>query len=106
MSIELGNKIKMLRKGKKLTQFDLAEQLGLNRATISNYEVGRRNPSLPELKRIGEYFGVGLDYFGVAPTDEVFDLIARARDVFNSEDVPKEQKEALYKEIMKLYLTL
>lgn len=106
MSIEIGNKIKMLRKGKRLTQFDLAAQLGLNRATISNYEVGRRNPSLPELKRIGEYFGVGLDYFGVAPTDEVFDLIARARDVFNSEEVPKEQKEALYKEIMKLYLTL
>lgn len=106
MSVEIGNKIKMLRKSKRITQFDLAEQLGLNRATISNYEVGRRNPSLPELKRIGEYFGVGLDYFGVAPTDDVFDLIARAKNVFESEDVPKEQKEALYKEIMKLYLTL
>lgn len=96
----------MLRKSKKLTQFDLAAQLKLNRASISNYETGRRNPSLNELKRIGEYFGVGLDYFGVAPTDEVFDLMARAKDVFESPDVPKEQKEALYKEIMKLYLTL
>lgn len=106
MAIDIGNKIKMLRKSKKLTQFDLAAQLKLNRASISNYETGRRNPSLSELKRIGEYFGVGLDYFGVAPTDEVFDLIARAKDVFESPDVPKEQKEALYKEIMKLYLTL
>lgn len=96
----------MLRKSKKITQFDLAEQLKLNRASISNYETGRRTPSLNELKRIGEYFGVSLDYFGVAATDEVFDLIARAKDVFESEDVPKEQKEALYKEIMKLYLTL
>lgn len=106
MSVEIGNKIKMLRKSKKLTQFDLAEQLGLNRATISNYEVGRRNPSLSELKRIGEYFGVGLDYFGVAPTDEVFDLIARAKNIFDSEEVPKEQKEELYKEIMRLYLSI
>ena len=106
MSVSIGHKIKTLRKGKKLTQFDLAAQLKLNRASISNYETGRRNPSLSELKRIGEYFGVGLDYFGVAPTDEVFDLIARAKDIFESEDVPTEQKEALYKEIMKLYLTL
>lgn len=106
MSVNVGYKIKTLRKSKKLTQFDLAAQLKLNRASISNYETGRRNPSLSELKRIGEYFGVGLDYFGVAPTDEVFDLIARAKDVFESEDVPQEQKENLYKEIMKLYLNL
>lgn len=106
MSIDIGNKIKMLRKSKKITQFDLADQLKINRATISNWETGRRNISLPELKRVSEYFGVGLDYFGVAPTDEVFDLISRAKDVFESEDVPKEQKESLYKEIMKLYLNI
>lgn len=106
MSANIGNKIKTLRKSKKLTQFELAEKLGLNRASISNYEVGRRTPHLSELKRIAEFFGVGLDYFGIASTDEVFDLVVRAKEVFNSEDVPKDKKEELYKELMRIYLEM
>ncbi len=80
--------------------------LGITRATVSNYEVGRRNPHISELKRIAEAYGVGLDYFGFVPTDEVFDLISRAREVFQSEDVPKEKKDEIYKELMRLYLSI
>lgn len=80
--------------------------LGITRATVSNYEVGRRSPHISELKRIGEFYGVGLDYFGIVASDEVFDLISRAREVFKSEAVPKEKKEDLYKEIMRLYLEI
>lgn len=89
-----------------LTQAEMAEKLGLTRCTVSNYECGRRSPHLSELKRIAEYFGVGLDYFGVVSKDEVFDIISRAREVFKSDAVPKEKKEAIYKELMKLYLEL
>ena len=80
--------------------------LGITRATVSNYEVGRRAPHISELKRIAEFYGVGLDYFGIVPTDEVFDLISRAREVFNSPDVPKEKKEDVFKELMRLYTSL
>lgn len=106
MSVEIGKKIKTLRKSKKMTQFELAEAMNLNRASISNYEVGRRTPHLSELKRFAEFFGVSLDYFGVSSQDEVFELLARAKEVFASDDIPKEKKESLYKEIMKLYLSL
>ena len=106
MNDSIGTKLKILRKGRKLTQEQLAERLGVNRATISNYEIARRTPSLKELKRFAEFYGVGLDYFGVATTDEVFDLLSRAKEVFASEDISKEQKEELYKEIMKLYLSM
>lgn len=102
----IGDKLKTLRKGRKLTQAELAERLGVTRCTVSNYECGRRSPHLSELKRFSEYFGVGLDYFGVVSKDEVFDLISRAREVFKSEAVSKERKEAVYKELMKLYLEL
>lgn len=102
----IGSKLKTLRKGRKLTQEQAAEMLGITRATVSNYEVGRRSPHISELKRIGEFYGVGLDYFGIVASDEVFDLISRAREVFKSEDVPKEKKEDLYKEIMRLYLEI
>lgn len=106
MNESIGTKLKILRRGRKLTQEQLAKRLGVNRATISNYEISRRSPSLKELKRFAEFYGVGLDYFGVATKDEVFDLLSRAKEVFASEDISKEQKEELYKEIMKLYLSM
>jgi transcriptional regulator with XRE-family HTH domain len=98
--------LKTLRKGRKLTQEQAAEMLGITRATVSNYEVGRRSPHISELKRIADFYGVGLDYFGIVPTDEVFDLLSRAREVFRSEAVPKDKKEEIYKELMRLYLEL
>ena len=106
MKDSIAGKLKILRKGRKLTQEQLAEKLGLNRATISNYEIGRRQPSLNDLKRFAEFYGVGLDYFGVVSKDEMFDLLSRARDVFESDAVSAEQKEEIYKEIMRLYLKI
>lgn len=106
MNDSIGQKLKTLRKGRKLTQEQAAEMLGITRATISNYEVGRRAPHISELKRIGEFYGVGLDYFGLVPKDEVFDLLSRAREVFNSPTVPKDKKDDLYKELMRLYLEI
>lgn len=106
MKDDIGAKLKILRKGRRLTQEQLAERLGVNRATISNYEISRRSPSLKELKRFAEFYGVGLDYFGVATRDEVFDLLTRAKEVFASDEISKDQKEELYKELLKLYLSI
>lgn len=106
MNDSIGAKLKILRKGRHLTQEQLAEKLGVNRTTISSYEIGRRLPNLNELKRFAAFYGVGLDYFGVVSKDEMFDLLSRARDVFESDAISKEQKEEIYKEIMKLYLNM
>ena len=106
MTKEIGQKLKTLRKGRKLTQQEVADKLGLVRATISNYEVGRRSPHLSELRRFAEFYGVSLDYFGIASKDEVFELLSRAKEVFANDDIPKEQKDELYKELMRLYLNL
>ena len=106
MSISIGNKLKTLRKGQRLTQQELSERLGLSRATISNYEVGRRSPHLSELRRFADFYGVGLDYFGVSTKDEKFELLSRAKSVFFNKDIPKEEKEDLYKSIMKMYLEI
>lgn len=106
MTNNIGKKLQTLRKGRKLTQQQLADAMGVARATISNYEVGRRAPHLSELKRFAEFYGVGLDYFGVTSTDEVFDLLSRAKTVFESDAVSKEAKEDVYKELMRLYLNI
>lgn len=103
---DIGSKLKTLRKGRKLTQQELADKLGITRATVSNYEVGRRSPHLSELQRFAEFYGVDLSYFGIATKDEIFDLLSRAKEVFENDSIPKEKKDDLYKELMKLYLSI
>lgn len=102
----IGNKLKTLRKSQRLTQQAVADRIGITRATISNYEINRRTPSLKELQKIADFFGVGLDYFGISAADEVLDLLARAKEVFENDAISKEKKEDLYKELMRLYLNI
>ena len=101
---EIGQKIKILRKTRGLTQQQLAEKLRVKRATISNYEIGRRSPHIKELEDIAEALGVNLDYFGFGGSAAV-DLVARAKVLFES-NIPAEEKQQAYKEIMKLYLNM
>ena len=100
----IGNKLKTLRKGRKLTQLELAERMNWSRATISNYECGRRVPHLDELTTLCHFFGVSMDYWGVETQDEGFELLSRAKAVFTNQSYTKEEKTKLYKEIMKMYL--
>ena len=106
MTNDIGKKLQTLRKGRKLSQQELADKMGVSRATVSNYEVGRRAPHLSELKRFAEFYGVGLDYFGVTSKDEIFELLSRAKDVFESDTVPKETKDELHLALMQLYLSM
>ena len=102
---DISHKLKVLRKTRGLTQQDLADRLGVKRATISNYEIGRRSPHLKELERISDILGVSLDYFGIGGSD-LFDLVARARVLFEDDNVPAGEKAKAYKEIMRIYLEL
>lgn len=106
MTRELGKKIKTLRKTRGLSQEDLAFKLGMQRSTISNYEIGRRSPSLRELEKISSILGVGLDYFGLQKEKNVYDLVSRAKLVFEDKEISDQEKANAYKEIMRLYLDL
>ena len=106
MSESIGSKLKTLRKGRGLSQLELSYRLGLSRATISNYETNRRSPHLSELRRFANFYGVSLDYFGVEASDESFELLARARSVLCNKQIPKSERERVYKEIMKMYLEM
>ena len=106
MSRDIGSKLKTLRKGRGLTQLELSDRMELSRATISNYEVGRRSPHLSELRRFAEFYGVGLDYFGIETEDESFELLSRAKSVLTNDNITKEEKQRIYREIMKMYLQI
>ena len=55
-------RIKELREDKGLTIKALAEELGLNVATLSTYERGTREPSINTIVQLAKYFNVTSDY--------------------------------------------
>lgn len=55
-------RLRELREEANLTQSELAERLGIGRATLSNYELGVRKPDIDVLNTIAEYFKVSTDY--------------------------------------------
>ncbi len=56
------NRIRELRKQHKITMKQLGEVIGVAESTISQYETGKREPDNETLLRLGEYFGVSVDY--------------------------------------------
>lgn len=102
---EIGKKIRILRRTRGLTQEQLADKLNIKRATISNYEIGRRSPHIKELEAIAEALGVNLEYFGFGGSAAV-DLVARAKVLFEDDGITAEEKAQAYKEIMRLYLQM
>lgn len=50
-----------LRRSKKITQEDLAKEVGLTKGAIGMYETGKRTPSLKTAKVIANYFEVSLE---------------------------------------------
>lgn len=103
----IGDKLKTLRKGRQLTQDQVAEAFGISRGAVSNFEIGRRKPDIKLLQSFAKFYGVPLDYFGEETTkDELFDLLSRAKVIFQDENIQRETKEELYREFMKLYLDL
>lgn len=104
--MSIGKKIKNLRVTHKMTQEFFAEKIGVSRSTLSCYETGQRTPNIKTLQTIAQLCGVGLEYFGINGKDEAFDLLARAKDVFDDPNVSEEIKEKLYQEFMKMYLKM
>ena len=103
---KIGDKLKTLRKGRGLTQFELAEKVGLSRCTISNYECGRRSPHISEIRVLADFFGVSFDFFGVETQDEGFELLSRAKSVLCNKNISIEERTRLYKEITRMYLDM
>jgi ribosome-binding protein aMBF1 (putative translation factor) len=56
----LGERIRQLRTARNWTQEDLAGECGLDRSYVSGLEVGRRNPTYLNLRKIAKTFGMPL----------------------------------------------
>ncbi len=101
----LADRIKELRKSKKLTQTDLGKILGVGKTTVSMYETGNSTPNDEIKLKMSEYFDVSLDYlFGKTTTQKTENnstfkadetTIALHSDV-DYKDLPQEAKDEIY----------
>lgn len=48
---------------KKMSQRELAKEIGLSNTTIAIWCTGKKNPSYTNLKTLASFFGVSTDYF-------------------------------------------
>lgn len=60
--VNFGNRLKALRTGRRLTQKQLSEQIGIAVSAISSYESGTRYPSYDVLISLARIFHVSTDY--------------------------------------------
>ena len=63
--IRIGKRIAELRKERGLSQFQLAQLTGIDSSNIGKIELGKYNPSLEILSRIGNALGVEIDFRAV-----------------------------------------
>lgn len=55
-------RLKDLREDRDLRQIDVANAVGIDQRTLSNYETGNTNPDSWAIVRLADYFGVTCDY--------------------------------------------
>ena len=70
------NRLKELRKQKKLTIVELAEKIGVTKLTILNWEHGTREIKGSNAKKLAEYFNVSVPYL----LNTFTDLIAKINE--------------------------
>ncbi len=63
MEFNIGQKIKALRKGRKLTLQDVADEIGFSPALISQVENNNVSPPIATLSKIARFFDVKMSYF-------------------------------------------
>ena len=60
-TVTIGRKIAELRKAHKMTQYELADALGISIQAVSNWERGASMPDISKLPELAEIFGVTID---------------------------------------------
>ena len=110
---EIGERVKQLRKAKGITQDELGVVLGdhttgtpLSRGQVSNLETGKRNFNIHQIKVLADFFGVSLDVLGIRSNEvAAVDILERVKLIFENDKVQMDEKQDLYEQIMKLYLS-
>ncbi len=78
--MEFNEKLQELRKGRSMTQEELAEALFVSRTAISKWESGRGYPSIDSLKEISRFFSVTID--DLICSEELISVAEKDKEAF------------------------
>lgn len=74
-AINLGNRIRELRKNKGISQLELAYDMDMSMNTISGIELGKISPKIDTLKKIAKRLDIDIaelfDFSALAPKDKI-----------------------------------
>ena len=61
MKSSVAKNIRFFRKAKRITQGELSKEIGISRNTIVNFETGRRDPRIKDLRKIAKALNVSIE---------------------------------------------
>lgn len=91
-----GDKLRLLREEKKLSQKEMAEFLQITRQAYNYYENDKRSPDYDTLRNIANYFNVSTDYLlgqNTEPANQVTEALADDPDLEAFWDTMKERED-------------
>lgn len=97
--------IKKLRKENNYTQEGLGKLVGVSRELVSNWEKGKRTPTIEGFKALSKIFNVPIEFLtGEKPEKPSAKNLTKQVEVFfMAEDVTQEIKDQILQDIMELY---
>ena len=117
--MRFGQKVRLLRTKKRLSQTELGDMCGLSLRTIRNYEVDRRYPKQREIySKLAYALDCSVNYL-LSEEEDLFenenqepnydvltDMDALAKDIrtfFNRDDIPEIVKDSLMQKLQDAY---
>ena len=96
--MEFSEKLITLRKGRDLTQEQLAEQLNVSRQSISKWESGQVIPEVEKIVELSKAFNVTLDYL-LKPSE--IDELSVKTDMLEQQQKQLLSREQTYTQVFK-----
>ena len=105
-NMTFGEKLRQLRKRKKLTQEQLAELIDSHENQIGRYEKDQSAPTAPVIIKLAEVFNVTTDYLLLENEDTLSVKISDSElfDQFQEVDKMNEEKRSLVKRIISMVI--
>jgi transcriptional regulator with XRE-family HTH domain len=76
--MEIGEKIKLIRNKRGLTQKELGKKIGVTAVTVGQWETGKRNPKYETLQRISNALEIDVSELFEPPTKEELKILNEA----------------------------
>ena len=94
----IGERIKELRKSKKMSQSELGKFIGVSQTTVTAWENGRAEPSSAYVAKLATFFNVSTDYLlGRDPREDDLKTADLADDdtifTFEGKPIPEQDLE-------------